>query len=167
MKITQKSLHELFEYKDGKLFWKIDIRYIKCSKEVIGVEAGFSQNKGKYRCIKIHKKNYLAHRLIFLMHHGHLPRKVDHIDGDGNNNLIKNLRPATNPQNGYNSKLYKNNTTGFKGVVFNKKNKNFHARIRVGGNPSMHLGTFITAEEAYEAYKKAAIKYHGEFANFG
>lgn len=167
MKITQKSLHKLFEYKDGKLFWKIDIRYLKCSKEVIGVEAGFSQNKGRYRCIKIHEKNYQAHRLIFLMHHGYLPRKVDHIDGDGNNNLIKNLRPATNPQNGYNSKLYKNNTTGFKGVRLIKKTNKFIATIRVGGNSSMHLGTFITAEEAYEAYKKAAIKYHGEFANFG
>ena len=56
--------------------------------------------------------------------------------------------------------------TGFKGVGFDKRRKNWHARIKVNKR-SIHLGTFETPEEAFAAYMAAAIKHFGEFAYAG
>ena len=87
---------------------------------------------------------------------------VDHKDGDGLNNQRRNLRPCTNTQNRRNHKLYKNNSTGFIGVVVDKKK--FVAQIFVA-RERIRLGVFETAEEAAKIYDKAAIKHFGEYAS--
>jgi hypothetical protein len=91
---------------------------------------------------------------------------VDHIDGNPLNNRRKNLRIATLTQNNQNVGIRPNNTSGFKGVHFHKLAKKYVASIRNQGK-SIHLGFFDTPESAHEAYCQAAIRFHGEFANFG
>ena len=44
-----------------------------------------------------------------------------------------------------------NNTSGYKGVTWNKEAKKWRAQIWTNGK-SIHLGTYATAEEAYAAY---------------
>lgn len=100
------------------------------------------------------------HRAILGAQHGEL---VDHIDGNTLNNQRLNLRKCTQAQNLRNAKKSRLNTTGFKGVtVYRGK---FQARIW-GGGIRHFLGQFATALEAHEAYKKAALQYHGAFARF-
>lgn len=92
--------------------------------------------------------------------------QVDHIDRNSLNNCRSNLRLASSSQNNQNKKMYKNNTTGFKGVRLasdSKKHQKFYACISVDGE-RIYLGRFATAEEAYAAYCKAAKELHGEFA---
>ena len=89
---------------------------------------------------------------------------TDHIDGDGLNNQRINLRIATFQENCRNTRKYKNNSTGFKGVIF--QDKKYRPRIMVSGK-SISLGMFEKKEDAYQAYCDACIKYHGEFANVG
>lgn len=88
---------------------------------------------------------------------------IDHKDGDGLNNQRQNLRSASKQQNGQNSGLRKNNTSGFKGVSHNRKLNKWVAQIQVGER-SIYLGVFATAEESALAYDKAAVEHCGDFA---
>lgn len=88
---------------------------------------------------------------------------TDHRDGDGLNNRRANLRNATKSQNMHNARLRADNTSGFKGVCWNKRSGKWEARIRLHGKQN-HLGMHATPEAAYEAYCQAANRLHGEFA---
>jgi hypothetical protein len=90
-------------------------------------------------------------------------KMIDHINVNPLDNRRENLRIATNQQNQYNTNKYKSNTSGFKGVSFKKQNQKFRAQIQIN-DKRKHLGYFATAAAAHECYKKAAVKYHGEFA---
>lgn len=86
---------------------------------------------------------------------------VDHIDLDTLNNRRSNLRLCTHAQNVMNKRRYASNKLGVKGVY--KRDGKFRAQIQVSGQKIM-LGTYETIEQAQEAYRNAATKYHGEFA---
>lgn len=88
---------------------------------------------------------------------------VDHINGDGLDNRRANLREATNAQNMRNKGLYRNNSSGFKGVSWQKECRKWQAGIRLDGT-RRHLGLFLVAEDAAAAYDEAARELHGEFA---
>ena len=123
---------------------------------------------GRYHHVSLYKKgkakNYDIHRLVaigFLPNHENKP-KVDHIDEIKTNNNIINLRFATVSQNGFNQGKHKDNTTGYKGVSFHKRDKKYVAQIRIEGK-NKHLGYFLTAQDAGHAYDEYAKKHHGEF----
>jgi len=159
--LSQDLLHELFEYRDGLLFWKIKTRNGIAS----GKQAGTLNHHG-YIHIRLNKKTYQAHRLIFLMHYGYLPEMLDHIDCNRSNNKIENLRPANNIQNQQNQKLSPRSKTGVKGVCFDKTKKQFLAQFRVN-RTICKVGHFVTLEEAANAVQKARSINHKEFANHG
>ena len=158
MEITQERMRELFRYEDGVLFWAI-----KPSRDTrIGDRAGCVRNDS-YVTVRVERRKYLAHRLIYLMHHGYLPRVIDHIDGDPSNNRIENLRAATQQQNIRNRGPQANNKLGIKGVHWCKEAKKFIAKIKANGRHIV-LGKFDDPELAGAAYAQAAAKHHGEFA---
>lgn len=114
------------------------------------------KRKGKYRVTKMH-------RLIMGFTHGD-KQYVDHINGDKLDNRRANLRPATNSQNLCNRKAPVSNRSGYKGVSFHKASSKWRATI-CQNYKYQHLGLFETAEQAADAYAKAAVKLHGAFAN--
>ena len=156
--LTKEILNFLFDYKDGELYWKFSL---SC-KSPKGSIAGSIKND-KYRRIGLNKKLYLAHRLIFMMHHGYLPKIVDHIDGDRLNNRIENLRAATQSQNSHNQKLSNKNTSGYKNVTWNKRKAKWLVNVRVN-YMDFHIGYFDDIELAALAAQEARDKYHKEFA---
>lgn len=157
MELTQARVRELFDYRDGLLFWKVR----QASRTVVGSVAGWKD--GKYQRVKVDGKTFRVHRIIFLMFHGWLPVEVDHKDTIKTNNHIENLRASTKPQNQSNRGKNKNNTSGYKGVNWHARQKKWHARIGVGSK-RIYLGSFDTEESAAMAYAQAAMRYHGEFA---
>lgn len=91
--------------------------------------------------------------------------EVDHRNGNTTDNRRENLRVATKFQNEQNRGKNRNNTSGYKGVGFDKLTNRWTAKIDSGGKTHW-LGRFKTAEEASLAYNAAAQRLHGEFANF-
>ena len=88
---------------------------------------------------------------------------VDHKNKDGLDNRRKNLRVCTIAQNGMNRGKNKNNTSGYKGVVWFSRDKKWTAQITVN-KKNKRLGYFENIKEAALAYNQAAKKYHKEFA---
>jgi hypothetical protein len=88
----------------------------------------------------------------------------DHIDHDGLNNTRKNLRLANSSENGANARLNSNNTSGYKGVTWDKSKRMWAASITVNRKP-IHLGRFLNIRDAVIAYNEAAEKHFREFAS--
>jgi len=88
---------------------------------------------------------------------------IDHIDGDTLNNCRENLRRCNASQNCCNRKMNKNNTTGLRGVYWNKKLNKWNASITKNKH-LIHIGYFETKEEAGRARDKKAKELHGNFA---
>jgi hypothetical protein len=89
--------------------------------------------------------------------------KVDHEDNDGLNNQKTNLSTVTNQQNSMKQRKSPNNTSGFKGVSWDKGAKKWRAYIRVSYK-LLYLGIFSDLFEAACAYDQAAVKHFGKFA---
>lgn len=155
---SQKKLQELFDYRDGQLYWKVRIK----SDIDISKPAGDIDKRYGYRRIQIEGKIYKAHRLIWKYHYGKDPKEfIDHIDGNRTNNNMENLREATRQQNGFNRGPQKNNKLGIKGV--RKDGNKYRATIIINGKEK-HLGMFFTIEEARLAREEAEKKLFKEFS---
>jgi len=161
--ITKELLDELFEYKDGSLYWKVTLS----NRGQIVNKAGSARTDGYLR-LGINGKEYAIHRLVFFMHNGYLPKIIDHIDNNYLNNKIENLREATQSQNLQNSKLSKNNTSGIKNVSWDKEKNKWLVSIKIKNNgKSQYIGYYADIELAELIAIEAREKYHGTFANHG
>lgn len=157
--LNQKLLSELFEYKEGYLYWKISPN----SNVKIGNKAGSIRKDGYWR-IGIKNKAHTAHRVIFLYHHGYLPQNIDHINGIKTDNRIENLRAATTRQNQLNSKINSKNKSGIKGVCWDKQSKKWRVYLYIEGKFT-DFGKYFDINVAKFVADTMRHKYHGEFAN--
>lgn len=91
---------------------------------------------------------------------------VDHIDGNGLNNVRSNLRLATPAQNMANSRHKKHPVSNFRGVIptpGHHEKTRWRASIKHCDSRTS-LGVFDTKEEAARAFDRAAVCLRGEFA---
>ena len=133
-------------------------------------------NQFKWHALKLAGKFYVGRKLtvskckrnqIFMHRFIMKPDKgmvIDHLDGNPLNNQKNNLRICTHSENMRNCKISINNTSGFKGVSFVKKNNTYKSAIKLN-KKTIYLGYYIDPIDAAKAYNDAALKYHGEFAN--
>jgi hypothetical protein len=134
--IDLNLLKELFDYKDGHLYWK------KNNKQ-----AGTPRKEG-YIVIELNKTKYYAHRLIWSLLNGEIPnnKHIDHINRDKADNKIENLRLATSRENALNTNR-KSNNTGVYGVT---KDRCYYKVSFTVNNKSVHVGNFKDLDKAKE-----------------
>lgn len=118
---------------------------------------GYAKRK---RCVDGKQTTILMHRFILNAPAG---TQVDHINGNKLDNRKSNLRFCDNKQNSANSKKRKDNSSGYKGVYYAKKDKKWIANICIDGK-SINLGRFDSAQDAAIKYNSCAKVAFGEFA---
>lgn len=154
--LTTKFLSNNFKYDDGDLYYG-------------GQLVERLQTMG-YRYMTMGGKNYLAHRIIWMMHNGPIQKGmvIDHIDGCRTNNKIENLRCITRQQNQWNASTARQSTSGLKyiGTIISRGKKYYRVQFH---SPFNHIKTFTYSDEGLEtaiAYRNAWVeKHHGEMAN--
>ena len=159
-RISAEQVREMLDYSPdtGDFRWRADRPR---SGSRAGSLAGCLGSRG-YRVIRINQIRYSAHRLAWLVMHGDWPpSELDHEDHNKSNNRFSNLRLATQSQNAWNRKAYKNNPIGIKGV--RRARGKYSAEVTSKGK-SVHLGYYKSPYLAWQAYAKAARDLHGEFA---
>ena len=158
--LTQARLREVLHYDEatGVFTWKV----ARGGRFRAGDVAGTVVKKG-YIVITIDGRLHRAHRLAWLYVHGYLPPyQIDHRNHSPADNRIANLRTATQSENNKNMRLSTKNTSGYKGVSWNKQAGKWKAYSTLNGKLN-YLGYFTTAEAASEAYNRFAKQHHGEF----
>lgn len=170
--ITQEYLKSRLSYDPdtGVFTWKVKPGFGRTTKSwntrYSGTVAGTVHKVDKsddlcYIFINLLDIPRRAHRLAWLYVYGEDAPLLDHIDGNGLNNRISNLRPLSGSDNIRKGKISKKNTSGFKGVSYRKDTNRWTARCKVG-KMYKSLGSFDTKEEAFKVYSQKVLELTGE-----
>lgn len=153
-----------YDPETGIISWKGGLTYQKQRPE--GAAAG-TMSKGGYLRTSIERSMYANNRIAWKMHYGADPiGVVDHEDGDKLNNRISNLRDTTQTGNVCNAVRRSDNSTGFKGVVFDKRKGRFTFNLKVDG-VRVAQRYFDTPEAANDCVRSLRQTLHGEFTCHG
>lgn len=124
-----------------------------------------SHKNGEYLGVDLGRNRNLVHRLVAFafLEKQEEHTDVDHIDHNGTNNHISNLRWATRSQNQYHMRKKSNCTSKYIGVSFHKHSNKWRCCKRISGK-TKHIGHYNTQEEAGLAYNQYIIDNNlGEF----
>lgn len=104
-----------------------------------------------YIQVRVGGRLYYAHRIVWAMNYGDVPptSQVDHIDGDGANNRLENLRLVDATGQKRNVRRLRTNTSGHNGVYWDKKKGRWYAKGHLN-NRAIHLGYADSFDEAVE-----------------
>lgn len=170
IELTQEIIRELIDYdpETGDCFWKFrDRKWFKSdgvwkswNSSFSGKKTGSLNIRDGYIQLYILNIKCRLHRIIWLYVYGEWPKNmIDHINRIKSDNRLINLREATNTENGQNREKQKNNTSGYKGVSWNKQAKKWETKIMINSKHK-HLGLFENKEDAYIKYNNVRNELH-------
>lgn len=157
-RLTPQEVSDLFFYDEtaGVLRWRNDGPNGRKSGDPAGVK---TTNQG-YLYTHVNRRLFLVHRLIWVVRTGRWPEsQIDHVNGVTTDNRFENLRQATPRENMQNKRKYKNSSSRFVGVYYDRRDRRWRASIRVD-RKTYHLGSFAYEESARDAYVKAKAFKH-------
>lgn len=123
----------------------------------IGAVLGYETGNKLYWRQKINNKEFAVHNLIWIKENGSIPKNktVDHIDNNGQNNKIDNLRLANSLQQLQNRRGW--SKSKLKGTSKIKNQTLFAAYCMYPKYGRVHLGYYKFAEHAAIAHDIAAV----------
>lgn len=154
---TKEELNDWFIYINGDLYFKT-----KAKGRKQFTKAG-SIYKNGYRVITYKSKRYLAHRLIYLLHYGYIPKYIDHANGYKADNRIENLRAATNSENAWNVGITKRNKSGYKGIYW-RASKGYYEVTCSINNKHHYLGSYKDIDTARKTVESFRNLHQGQYA---
>lgn len=161
MKTIPIGLKDLYSYdpNTGEL-----TRLVRCGNYPAGSVASSPSTNGRYLKLGYGKLEYLQHRVAWFLHYGTQPPDVlDHINGDGFDNRIVNLRGATTSTNQMNIKATNKSTTGIKGIFPVRGGSLYRAEVCVDGKRYQKHAADPAKLEAWVVQKRNEL--HGTYAN--
>jgi len=165
--ITQEELKKLLHYDpETGIFTHLTRRTNAIKIAQIAGTKHVSKSGKTYVRIKIAGERHLAHVLVWLYIYGCFPKgDIDHINGNGQDNKLINLREVSRRENSKNTRRYSNNTSGVCGVSWFRQSGKWRAVIRSEGILK-HLGLFDNLADAKKARKEAEV-FYGFHSNHG
>lgn len=161
--VTQEYLVDNYDYSvDGFLVRKFATSGVgNCVGRIIGDygSKNLGRRERRYISTKIKGRGYRLHRLIFLFHHGYLPKQIDHINRDCLDNRIENLREVTPSQSAINRGIFSNNKSGYTGVIWDRIHLKWTSYININ-NKRTTLGYYNNKEDAIASARGARINHH-------
>ena len=152
-----------YDQETGIFTWKKSPRYRIEPGQLAGVLAETAKDRF-YRYIMVDGVRVRANRLAIFWVDGVWPDgDVAYANGVAGDDRFSNLCVATRQQLSANSHRPRHNSSGYKGVSFNRRKGLYEAYIKVM-QKKHHLGFFKCPVEAHQAYKAAAEKAFGRFA---
>lgn len=162
-----RMLNKAFRYDGGRIFYNREYGSRGRRIRAYGKRAGGVTGCGRYRSVSVGGKRMYEHRIIWMMHNGLIPdgMEIDHINGDGMDNRIENLRLAWPHQNHWNEKRPSQAGNLPKGVARykTKSGDRFSATVKFMRKPHRRCA-FKSIIAAKEWLKKTRKELHGEFA---
>src|SRR5689334_3411959 len=132
--------------------------------DVLSAHRWYLETNGYVRA-KINGQMVSMHRFLMSLSRGQ-KIDVDHINGIRHDNRRSNLRLCTRSQNLGNQSLKRENSSGYKGVSWDKSKRKWQVKITFQGK-QFHLGRYDDPEVAHQVYVREANRLFGEFANPG
>lgn len=126
-----------------------------------GAVAGAAGGRKHFQRIKVVVDGYpaYAHHIAWLLMTGHWPKTlITFRDGDGTNCRWRNLMATSIKRLHTHNRLYRNNTSGYRGVGWHSVQRKWYASIRVDKR-AIFLGYFPTKKGAIAARQRAAKRY--------
>lgn len=168
--LTAERAKEAFDYnpETGELKWKVN----SGTRARAGTKAGniYGRKTGYYQ-VSIDGDSFLVHRLVWLIHYGKMPTyDIDHINGNGLDNRIENLRDVPDVVNRQNCRKRIDNQSGITGINWNKRAEKWMVQIGFLGK-NKYQGCFSDIGEAIRKRNEVLAEYgfspdHGKDRDF-
>ncbi len=145
-------IKEVLEYDpdSGFFYWRVSLN----ARAPVGAIAGTIRPDG-YVKIQIDRVPMMAHRIAWFWVYGEIPEyEIDHENRIRYDNRIDNLRPATSKQNKENQSLRVTNTSGHKGVHWDKSREKWMAFV-VHHHKFHNLGRYDDLDHAIQVANDA------------